>query len=126
MDGTTDGRRALGAYGEDLAASYLQDRGYRIVDRNWRLAEGALRGELDLIVARGTTLAIVEVKTRRGDAFGGPVAAVGRRKQAKVRALAAAWLRANGGWRGPVRFDVVAVWLRGGQEPEVRHLPRAF
>lgn len=121
-----DGRRALGAYGEDLAASYLERHGYRIVDRNWRLANGALRGELDLVVARGGTLAIVEVKTRRGDAFGGPVAAVGRRKQAKMRALAAAWLRAHGGWLGPVRFDVVAVWLRGGQEPEVRHLPRAF
>lgn len=119
-------RRGLGDRGEDLAASYLEDRGYRIIERNWRRTAGALRGEIDLIAARGRTLAVVEVKTRRGDAFGGPVSAVTRRKQAKLRALAAAWLRGSGGWRGPVRFDVIAVWLRPGRRPELRHIPRAF
>lgn len=118
--------RGLGERGEDLAAAYLEGRGYRIVDRNWRRASGALRGEIDLLAASGATLAVVEVKTRRGDAFGGPVAAVTYRKQAKLRALAAAWLRETGGWRGPVRFDVVAVWLRPGRAPELRHIPRAF
>lgn len=127
-DPGTAGRygRGLGERGEDLAAAYLEGRGYRIVDRNWRLASGALRGEIDLLAATGRTLAVVEVKTRRGDAFGGPVAAVTPRKQAKLRALAAAWLRGTGGWRGPVRFDVVAVWLRPGRAPELRHIPGAF
>ncbi len=119
-------RRDLGRRGEDLAAAFLEEQGYRIVGRNWRRSAGALRGELDLLAARGGTLAVVEVKTRRGDAFGGPVSAVTGRKQAKLRALAAAWLREEGGWRGPVRFDVVAVWLRPGREPELRHIPRAF
>lgn len=119
-------RRGLGDRGEDLAAAYLQEQGYRVVARNWRRTTGPVRGEIDLLAACGRTLAVVEVKTRRGDAFGGPVSAVTRRKQAKLRALATAWLRASGGWRGPVRFDVVAVWLRPGRLPELRHIPGAF
>lgn len=124
--GAGSGRRGLGDHGEDLAAAYLQERGYRIVGRNWRRTTGPVRGEIDLLAARGRTLAVVEVKTRRGDAFGGPVSAVTRRKQAKLRALATAWLRESGGWRGPVRFDVVAVWLRPGRAPELRHISGAF
>lgn len=121
-----DPRHRLGARGEDLAAVHLEQHGYRIVARNWRCTTGPVRGELDLVATRDGTLAVVEVKTRRGDAFGGPLRAVTHRKRAKLRALAAAWLRQSGGWRGPVRFDVVAVWLRPGRQPEVQHLVGAF
>ena len=54
-----DKRRALGRRGEEIAARHLERLGWRIVERNYRSREG----ELDLIAARGGTLAFCEVKT---------------------------------------------------------------
>ncbi len=119
-------RRRLGDAGEDLAVAYLEAHGYRIVARNWRLTSGGLRGELDVVALCEGTLVFVEVKTRRGEAYGGPLLAVGRAKQAKVRALAAAFLRSSQ-LRAPlIRFDVIAVWLRAGFPSRLEHLPGAF
>lgn len=64
--------RAAGDLGEGIASRYLTRRGYAIVERNYRTR----RGELDLIVRRGDTLVIVEVKLRRGTAYGDPLEAV--------------------------------------------------
>ncbi|MFN2556576.1 MAG: YraN family protein [Nitriliruptorales bacterium] len=124
-------RGRLGESGENLAAAYLQAHGYRIVARNWRLASGELRGEVDIVASRGRTLVFVEVKTRRGEAYGGPLLAVGGSKQAKVRALAAAFLRSAARGAVPagspvIRFDVIAVWLRRGVPPRIEHLPGVF
>lgn len=119
-------RRRLGAIGEDLAATYLEAQGYRIIARNWRLVSGELLGELDLVAACDGTLAFVEVKTRRGDAYGGPLLAVTAAKQAKVRALAAAFLRSSYLRAAVIRFDVVVVWLRRGAPARVEHLADAF
>lgn len=119
-------RRLVGDIGEEIAARHLRSRGWRIVARNWRTGDGTLRGELDLVAVKGEVLAFVEVKTRRGDGFGGPLAAVTATKQAKIRALGHAYLRRLHGIAPVVRFDVVAVWLRSGQEPEIRHVPGAF
>ncbi|MGH3440653.1 MAG: YraN family protein [Nitriliruptorales bacterium] len=119
-------RRLIGDIGEDLAARHLRERGWRIVARNWRTGDGTLRGELDLVAVKGEVLAFVEVKTRRGDGYGGPLAAVTPAKQAKIRALGYAYLRRLDGMAPVVRFDVIAVWLRSGQQPEIRHLPGVF
>ncbi len=119
-------RRRLGDAGEDLAVAYLEARGYRTLARNWRLAAGELRGELDVVAVCEGTLVFVEVKTRRGEAYGGPLLAVSRSKQAKVRALAAAFLRASPRREAPIRFDVIAVWLLPGAPPRLEHLPGAF
>lgn len=116
------GRR--GARGEEAAAGYLQEQGYRIVARNWH-THGDVRGELDLVCARDGLLVFVEVKTRRSDRFGGPLAAVTRDKQARIRALAAAFLRQTGLRAPEIRFDVVAVWDRADRAA-VDHLPGAF
>jgi putative endonuclease len=102
-------KRARGAWGEDLAARHYRSAGYDIVARNWRCAIG----ELDLVARRGDTIVICEVKARRRDGFGGPVAAIDHVKQRRLRRLAAQWLAehrhvpGSGGWH--VRFDVVAV-----------------
>jgi putative endonuclease len=121
-------RTDLGHHGERLAADHLADDGLEVIARNWRLSAGELRGELDLVaVDRATNLLVIcEVKTRRGEGFGGPLAAVTPRKQAKIRALAAAFLREAGLGYHTVRFDVVAVWLIPGTEPRVEHLAGAF
>lgn len=102
---SSDHNRVLGARGEDQAAGWYEARGYTIVARNWRVREG----ELDLIARRGSLVVFCEVKTRTSVAFGAPVEAVTRVKQARLRRLAAAWLREAGARAGQLRFDVASV-----------------
>ena len=73
--------------------------------RNWRVREG----ELDLVVARDGVIAFCEVKSRSGAEFGQPFEAVTGPKQARLRRLAAMWLRADGRSWPVVRFDVASV-----------------
>jgi putative endonuclease len=88
----TTARRALGASGEDAAAAWYEANGYEVVARNWRCRQG----ELDLVARRGRTFVFCEVKTRTTTAFGAPVEAVTRTKQARIRVLAARWLSEDG------------------------------
>jgi len=97
----------IGARGEDAAAEAYRRRGYRIVARNWRCR----LGEIDLVIERGGVLVFCEVKSRLGAGFGGGHEAVTRRKQAKVRALAEAFLQAHGSRPQAIRFDVASVAL---------------
>lgn len=103
----------LGAEGESAAAVHYERMGYRILDRNWRRREG----EVDLIVARGSTVVFCEVKTRSGCGYGAGAEAVGPHKQRRLRLLASRWLqeaRQSGriGGSVAVRFDVAS--LRAG------------
>jgi putative endonuclease len=85
---------------------YLRLRGYRILERNYRCGYG----EVDIIAQRLGVVAFVEVKTRHGDGYGGPVAAVTRAKRERLRRVAAHYLQ---GRRPPrqCRFDVAALCL---------------
>ena len=103
-------RQALGRYGEDRAARWYEDRGYRVLARNWRVREG----EIDLVLAKQRVLVFCEVKTRTSDRFGSAAEAVGPRKQQQVRAVARRYL-ADEVRRAPgnIRFDVAAVTPAG-------------
>ena len=98
--------RPLGAAGEDLAAAWYAERGWRVLDRNWRSGR---EGELDVVATKGGVLAVCEVKARTSAAFGTPLEAVTPAKQARIRRLAAAYLTASGVRVARVRFDVAAV-----------------
>jgi putative endonuclease len=118
MADQTDRRRTLGDYGERMAERYLTERGLSVIDRNWRCA----RGELDLVARDGDCLVFCEVKTRRTERFGAPVEAVDRRKAARLRRLASAWLQAHGEHAGQIRIDVIGI-LRPLEGPaRVRHI----
>jgi putative endonuclease len=118
----SDSRRALGASGEDLAAAWYEDRGYRVLDRNWRCREG----ELDLVVEGDGVVAFCEVKTRRGDAFGAPFEAVTFTKQRRLRVLAARWLDEHPQRGAQLRFDVASVYARRGSTTEIDVIEAAF
>jgi putative endonuclease len=118
MADQTDPRRALGEYGERLAARYLTDHGLVVIDRNWRCA----RGEIDLVARDGDCLVFCEVKTRRSERFGTPVEAVDWRKTARLRRLAAAWLQAHDEHPGRIRIDVVGIVRPVRGPARVRHL----
>lgn len=113
---------AVGRFGEAIAARFLVDSGYQLLDRNWRCA----RGEIDIIASQGRLLVFCEVKTRSSLAFGQPAEAVGRVKAQRLRTLSLQWLAENpGGWDG-IRFDVISVLRRPAGPAQVHHLPAAF
>lgn len=113
-------RKRLGGAGERLAAVWLEERGYRVLARNWRCPYG----ELDLVAEREGELVFVEVKTRRGDRLGAPEEAVTAAKRRRLVASVAAYLDAEGAADRPYRIDVIAVDLApSGRLLGLRHFP---
>lgn len=117
----TQDRLTLGRRGEDAAAQFLKRNGMKIVERNLRTPVG----EIDLIVRQKKILAFVEVKTRRGQAFGSPAEAVGPRKQRQIIRAANWYLSGQEDTRLQPRFDVVAVVV-DGENLNIEHIPNAF
>lgn len=111
---------ALGRWGEQVAAGFLADQGLVVVDRNWRCRYG----EIDLVALdpRDRAVVVVEVKTRRSTAYGGPLAAIDPRKAARLRRLAGLWLAQHPQGLPTVRIDVIAVWWRADRTPLVQHV----
>jgi putative endonuclease len=95
----------LGRQGEQAAVDYLERAGLRVLDRNWRCAEG----EIDIVAAERRVLVICEVKTRSGTRFGTPLEAITRSKRARLRRLAIRWLVAHGLLFDEVRIDVIGL-----------------
>ena len=83
----------VGRRGEQTAAAYLEERGYRVLDRNWRSSDPAQRGELDLVLRHRRVLVVCEVKARTGGPLAHPSEAVTPEKLARLRRLAVLWLR---------------------------------
>lgn len=108
---------ALGRYGENVALRHLTEAGLVVLARNWRCP----LGEVDLVAREGDTLVLCEVKTRRDDAHGGPLAAVNAAKLDRLRRLAECWLDSNG-WSGEIRVDVVGVWASRAGSARVEHV----
>ncbi|QTE30552.1 YraN family protein [Pengzhenrongella sicca] len=109
---------AVGRYGERVAAAYLENGGWQVLDRNWRGRDG----ELDLVALRAGELIVVEVKTRRGLRFGHPAEAVTARKRARLRRLTAQWLAAHDVHPRSLRIDVIAVLVQRSGAAHVEHL----
>jgi putative endonuclease len=95
----------LGRDGEQAAVTYLEGCGFRILDRNWRCADG----EIDIVAVERHTFVVCEVKTRSGTRYGTPLEAVGRAKQTRLRRLAVRWLIAHGIRFDQIRIDVVGL-----------------
>lgn len=112
--------QGFGKEGEDIAADYLQRKGYKILHRNYRTP----LGEADMIVSDNDVLVFVEVKARTGTAFGQPFEAVNFRKQAKIRKIALYYLKVHKAEK-PVRFDVVSIISKNGKN-EIDHITEAF
>ncbi len=110
----------LGIKGEIAAIEYLKQRGYDILDINWRFEQA----EIDLVIRDGSTIVFVEVKTRTTPHFGLPEQAVDARKQ-QLMALAAEEYLEQRGMETDVRFDVVAVTITR-EGIQIDHVKDAF
>ena len=100
-------RRDLGDFGERVAAAHLESKGYRILERNFRVREG----EIDIVAERGGTIAFVEVRTRRGRAMGTAAESITATKAAHLLAAAQAYAQEHGAGEADQRLDVIALTL---------------
>ena len=108
-----------GKIGETIAAKYLEENGYTILDKNWHNHHQ----EIDIIATKGNEMAIVEVKCRKGEPLIEPYAAVNRNKQnLLIRAANAYIQRKNIDME--TRFDVISITL--GNEVNIEHIENAF
>ena len=118
--------KELGAFGEQLSASYLESIGFEILERGYRCAEG----EADIIAYDPVAeqVVLVEVKTRRGDPAREdlyPEEAVDARKRRRYRRIASCY--AFDHFPVPsIRFDVIGVCVHDGRVADVSHLYGAF
>lgn len=114
-------RISFGKQGEEIAARFLQEKGYRILIRNYRWKNG----EIDIICLDGGTHVFVEVKTRKPSPFGLPIEAVNKRKQHQISCTALEFLSRNQLLDEPARFDVIGIIVHPSG-PEVTHIIGAF
>jgi len=117
-----DQRRPKGDAGEQIAVSFLEQLGYRIAARNFRLRTG----EIDIVAWDGSTLVFVEVKTKTQQKFGQPEEMVTRRKQLALERVAMAYIQRHESAGTDIRFDVIAVQLEPNRAADVTHIPAAF
>lgn len=105
---SSDGRKRLGDFGERLAAAHLEAKGYRIIDRKFRVADA----ELDLVARDDDAIVFVEVRTRRGVYDGMAALSVTRTKARKLLRAVERYVEAHPDVAdAPLRIDVVAVEL---------------
>ena len=110
-----------GHWGEQKAAEYLENKGYRILWRDWR--DG--HRDLDIVAVDADTLVVVEVKTRRSGDVMAPELAVTPKKMRNIVVAADRFAKAYG-IEFPLRFDIVAVTGRDDADCHINHIEDAF
>ena len=118
-----DSKKA-GDEGEDMAAELLIEKGYEIVERNYRFG----KGEIDIIAKSPDKkyLVFVEVKLRKNLEFGEPEYAITKNKMGQLRRIASAYIYENVSEDIDFRMDVVAILKRQHQKPKIEHYENAF
>ena len=115
-------RQLLGRWGEELAAKFLIQKGYEIIEMNMRNEYG----EIDLIAKHGNVLVFVEVKTRTTNSFGFPEDSVNTTKQAHLIDAAQAYLQTYPEMDTDWRIDVIAIQHgTGKQSSKITHFENA-
>ena len=110
-------KRKNGAQGEAEARAFLEEKGAKILETNWRRPTG----EIDIIARDKGALVFVEVKRRASLRYGRPAEAVDKAKQAHILRTAALYVQEKGLGDAPLRFDVIEVMPDG-----IRHIEAAF
>ena len=94
----------LGKEGEDMASQWLQERGYTIVNQNWRYSHY----EIDIVATKGLVLHFIEIKTRSNEKFGEPEAAMSKEKIRNLLKAGAEYQYQHPGWKR-VQYDVLSI-----------------
>jgi putative endonuclease len=108
-----------GNKGETLAADFLVEKGFQILERNYRYKHA----EIDLIVQKNDWVLFIEVKTRSSFQFGEPEEFVDDRKANRIFEAAEEWIFSTD-WKGHIRFDIISVRL--DLNPVIEHFEDAI
>jgi len=115
-------KKDLGYSGEDLAAKYLELKGFEIIERNFQCR----LGEMDIIAKDKEYLVFIEVKTRKSLKYGYPVEAISKSKVKSLIKVAQTYLHFKRIRDTDIRFDVVEVILDNVLEKKINHIENAF
>src|SRR5262245_46828495 len=108
---------ALGKEGEKIAEIYLRNKGFKVLERNYRTP----LGEIDLICLDEHTITFVEVKTNSTTEYGTPELRVDHRKQKQMIKAALSFLKQKDHLNLDCRFDVVSILAPKGSKPDIQH-----
>jgi putative endonuclease len=112
---------AIGKKGETLAKSFLEEKGYEILETNWRYR----RAEVDIIAMDGQVMVFVEVKTRSDDTLSQPEESITAQKELLMADAASAYMEKSGhDWE--IRFDFISIVLQSDQHYNLEHFKDAF
>ncbi len=118
MDEKETYQQYVGQQGEEIAANYLQQQGYQILDRNYH----SRFGEVDLVAEKDDVVVFVEVKARTSVSFGLPEESVTAEKLAKIYDTAILWLQEHPEQPDDWRVDVIAIQMDKGLQPkDIQH-----
>jgi putative endonuclease len=110
----------FGKQGEEIAVDFLQKKGYKILERNWKSG----KNEIDIIATEGKYIIVVEVKARHSNFAGEPEIAVTMDKQRALIRAANAYVHIMNRSE-EVRFDIVSILVVNGKE-QIHHIEDAF
>ena len=116
-------KRDIGKEGEDIAAKYLAEKGFEILERNFYYSN---YGEIDIVANHDSQLVFVEVKSRLNLEFGEPEYAITPKKIKQIKKMAELYLFDKEIEEVNCRFDVVAVLLEDRSNPKITHYENAF
>ena len=112
-------KQDIGNFGEDAAAEYLKEKGYNVIQRNFRCKTG----EIDIICVKDGCTVFVEVKTRKNSLYGSAAEFVNYSKQVKIKRAAMYFIKNAD---ADMRFDIIEVYHKGGKITEINHIEDAF
>lgn len=115
-------RKEIGQNGEHLAKIYLENKGYAIIEQNWRYK----KAEIDIIAKKDSILIFIEVKTRSYDFYGKPEESVDAKKEALIMDAAQRYMEYIG-YNWEIRFDILSLILDKSLKPsKIEHFEDAF
>ena len=116
--------KELGKAGEEIAVKFLREKGFEIIERNYRYGHG----EIDIIAKDPDDdfTAFVEVKTRQNLDYGEPEYAITKSKQKQIRKIAELYLYDKEIEELDCRFDVIAIQLADINSPSINYYKNAF
>lgn len=113
-------KQKTGSWGENQAALFLEQNGFEILERNFRVG----KAEVDIVAIKESLLVFVEVKVRRDASFGYPETFAGQKQQARIK-LAAEKYQIDNQFHGFIRFDIISI-LGIPKSFEIEHFKDAF
>jgi putative endonuclease len=108
-------RRSLGRVGESIAGTFLNNKGYIILERNWRTPYG----EIDMVARQSESIVFVEVKTRSSKSLGPPEISITPRKAEHMRSSAEYYIQQHPETNADWRIDLITIQLQPDDSPAI-------